>query len=272
MQELFANEQFTGKQFLRVKIERRITILCEEHFHIGPQVHKMDRSISKLLEARVKAEGLDEVTLMHGWILRYLYEHQDAEIYQKDIEKYFGICRSGVTNIIQALEKKGLVCRASVASDARLKKVMLTEAGRESHEKLGEIFKRMDAELEEGITEEELQAFLRVTHKGSSQSKKNERREFMIRTLLKEVKEYKTASIATPIFMILEVLFETLIPFLMASIIDKGVNTGDIHHIYKVGGIMIVAAFFRPACRNGGRTLWSKGFYRFRKEFEKCNV
>ena len=65
----------------------------------------------------------------------------------------------------------------------------------------------------------------------------------MIRTLLKEVKEYKTASIATPIFMILEVLFETLIPFLMASIIDKGVNTGDIHHIYKVGGIMIVAAF-----------------------------
>ena len=92
--------------------------MCEEHFHIGPQVHKMDRSISKLLEARVKAEGLDEVTLMHGWILRYLYEHQDAEIYQKDIEKYFGICRSGVTNIIQALEKKGLVCRASVASDA----------------------------------------------------------------------------------------------------------------------------------------------------------
>lgn len=66
----------------------------------------------------------------------------------------------------------------------------------------------------------------------------------MIRTLLKEVKEYKAASIATPIFMILEVLFETLIPFLMASIIDKGVNTGDIYHIYKVGGIMIVAAFW----------------------------
>lgn len=65
----------------------------------------------------------------------------------------------------------------------------------------------------------------------------------MIRTLLKEVKEYKAASIATPFFMILEVLFETLIPFLMASIIDKGVNTGDIHHIYKVGGIMIVVAF-----------------------------
>lgn len=64
----------------------------------------------------------------------------------------------------------------------------------------------------------------------------------MLRTVLKEVKEFKRASIATPIYMILEVLMEMLIPFLMASIIDQGVNAGDIHHIYKVGGLMIVAA------------------------------
>lgn len=139
--------------------------MCEERIHIGHQVHKMDRCISKLLEMRVKAEGLDEVTLMHGWILRYLYEHQEQEIYQKDIEKYFGICRSAVTNIIQALEKKGLVCRASVESDARLKKVMLTDAGRIGHEKLGEIFQKMDADLENGITEEEVHAFMRVIDK-----------------------------------------------------------------------------------------------------------
>ncbi len=64
----------------------------------------------------------------------------------------------------------------------------------------------------------------------------------MVRTILKEVKEYKRASFATPVFMILEVLMETLIPFLMASIIDHGVNAGDIRHIYKTGGLMIVAA------------------------------
>lgn len=64
----------------------------------------------------------------------------------------------------------------------------------------------------------------------------------MIRTLLCEVKEYKGASIATPLFMILEVLMEMMIPFLMASIIDDGVNAGDIGHIYKVGGIMVAAA------------------------------
>ena len=65
---------------------------------------------------------------------------------------------------------------------------------------------------------------------------------FLIRTIAKEVREYKWASIATPLFMLLEVLMETLIPYLMASIIDKGVNAGDIGHIYRIGGLMIVAA------------------------------
>ena len=64
----------------------------------------------------------------------------------------------------------------------------------------------------------------------------------MIRTIAKEIREYKWASIATPLFMLLEVLMETLIPYLMASIIDKGVNAGDIGHIYRIGGLMIVAA------------------------------
>lgn len=64
----------------------------------------------------------------------------------------------------------------------------------------------------------------------------------MIRTLLREVKEFKRASVATPVFMILEVLMETMIPFLMASIIDDGVNAGDMGHIYRVGGVMVGAA------------------------------
>lgn len=64
----------------------------------------------------------------------------------------------------------------------------------------------------------------------------------MIRTLLREVKEYKKASIATPLFMVLEVLMEMMIPYLMASIIDDGVNAGDMGHICKVGGIMVAAA------------------------------
>lgn len=64
----------------------------------------------------------------------------------------------------------------------------------------------------------------------------------MIRMILKEVKEYRNASLATPLFMILEVMMEMIVPFLMASIIDNGVEVGDIGHIYRVGGLMIAAA------------------------------
>ncbi len=64
----------------------------------------------------------------------------------------------------------------------------------------------------------------------------------MIRTILQHVKEYKKASFATPIFMVLEVIMEMMIPYLMASIIDNGVNAGNMQHIYKVGAVMIVAA------------------------------
>ena len=54
----------------------------------------------------------------------------------------------------------------------------------------------------------------------------------MIKTLAGQVKEFKKDSIITPIFMILEVIMEMIIPLLMSSIIDDGVEKGDIHHIY----------------------------------------
>ncbi len=64
----------------------------------------------------------------------------------------------------------------------------------------------------------------------------------MIKTLAKQIREYKWVSIATPIFMILEVAMEMVIPLLMASIIDDGVEAGDMQHIFLIGCYMILAA------------------------------
>ena len=66
----------------------------------------------------------------------------------------------------------------------------------------------------------------------------------MLKTLGAHIKEFKRDSILTPLFMILEVLMETIIPLLMASIIDDGVEAGNIHHIYVIGAWMVVAAMF----------------------------
>lgn len=64
----------------------------------------------------------------------------------------------------------------------------------------------------------------------------------MLKTLGAQIKEFKKDSLITPVFMILEVIMEMIIPLMMASIIDNGVETGDMGHIYRMGGLMIVAA------------------------------
>lgn len=64
----------------------------------------------------------------------------------------------------------------------------------------------------------------------------------MLKTLGAQIKEFKKDSLITPVFMILEVIMEMIIPLMMASIIDKGVETGDMGHICRIGGLMIVAA------------------------------
>lgn len=64
----------------------------------------------------------------------------------------------------------------------------------------------------------------------------------MFKKLAKYVKEYKKAAILTPIFVILEVVMEVIIPLLMAKIIDVGIQNGDVHYILEVGGLLIVSA------------------------------
>ena len=77
----------------------------------------------------------------------------------------------------------------------------------------------------------------------------------MLRTILKEVKEFKFVSLITPVFMILEVVCEMVIPFLMASIVDNGVNAGNLDHIIKTGIVMIIVAVLGLLCGlAGGRT------------------
>ena len=65
----------------------------------------------------------------------------------------------------------------------------------------------------------------------------------MLKTLSAYIGEYKKDSIKTPIYIIVEVLMEILIPFVTASIIDKGIQAGDMSKVFMYGGLMLVLAF-----------------------------
>ena len=85
---------------------------------------------------------------------------------------------------------------------------------------------------------------LQTRKEGTLKEKKEkmENQPDLLKNLLANVKEYKAAAIATPLFMLLEVVMEMVIPLLMKSIIDDGVEAGNMSHIIKVGIVMIIAA------------------------------
>ena len=65
----------------------------------------------------------------------------------------------------------------------------------------------------------------------------------MIKKLARRVREYKKYAIATPLFMVGEVAMETLIPMIMAYLIDRGIEQGSMAQIWINGAILLVAAF-----------------------------
>ncbi len=64
----------------------------------------------------------------------------------------------------------------------------------------------------------------------------------MFKTILRQVKQYKTAAILTPVWTAAEVVMGVLIPYVTASIIDKGINAGSMPDVYKYGLYMVLMA------------------------------
>ena len=92
----------------------------------------------------------------------------------------------------------------------------------------------------------------------------------MLKTLAGHIKEYKKPSIMTPCFMILEVAMEMIIPLLMASIIDDGVEAGNLGHIFLIGGVMIVVAIVSLFSGIMGGRLGAEASTGFAKNLRKA--
>jgi ATP-binding cassette subfamily B protein len=93
---------------------------------------------------------------------------------------------------------------------------------------------------------------------------------FMLKTLAKHIKEYKLPSIVTPIFMIGEVIMEMIIPLMMASIVNDGIEAGNTAHVYKVGILMIIATLFSLLFGIGGGKYSAKASIGFGKNLRKA--
>ena len=132
---------------------------------IPAQLRRVDNLIFRRLNQFSRANGVEQTTPMHGWIIEYLYRHRDEPVFQRDIEREFSITRSTVTNILQLMERKGYIERRSVPQDARLKQLVLTEEGTRFHEKTMLSLHQTDEYVASLLTEEENAQLLRLLNK-----------------------------------------------------------------------------------------------------------
>lgn len=105
--------------------------------------------------------GLEPVTGSQAFIIDYLYtaEKRGVDIFQRDIERQFGIGRSATSGMLQLMEKNGMIVRTSVPQDARLKKITLTDKYREVQQIVTAQMDEKERRLNEALTPEELATF-----------------------------------------------------------------------------------------------------------------
>lgn len=134
-----------------------------KHDHPGNQIIILSNQVKHYLHQAAEVEGISG---SQSRILHYISEFsKKTEVYQKDVEEFFYLRRSTVTQTLQAMEKNGLIRRSSVARDARLKKLELTEAGQALEAKIHARVMQMEQRLRDCLSEEEITQFLSITDK-----------------------------------------------------------------------------------------------------------
>lgn len=128
------------------------------------ELHRLDVNIGRTLEKSAGESEPKEVSGANGRIIRFLSEHENDPVYQKDIERAFGITRSTASRVLMLMEQKGLVLRSGVEHDARLKRVTLTDRSRAFGAAMCERGHAMDEKLMTGFSDaekEQLRTFIR---------------------------------------------------------------------------------------------------------------
>ena len=98
---------------------------------------------------------LENVSGTNVFIFVHLYKNKDKEIFQKDIEKEFGMTRSTASNILALMEKKGLIKRIPSLIDKRLKQVVLTPLGDEYSKKVKDELDDFNSKINNCFNDEE---------------------------------------------------------------------------------------------------------------------
>lgn len=132
---------------------------------LGFRMRGLSHQLRRLADKSPAKAQMEHVTGTHGWVIGYLYDHRNEDIFQRDLERVFQMRRSTATGILQLMEKNELITRESVRMDGRLKKLCLTPKALKLHESFGQDIRCIEAKMVNGIPEDELHAFEKTLEK-----------------------------------------------------------------------------------------------------------
>ena len=158
--------------------KRRGGRTLDERMDIGIAVRRLSLQMRRHHDAAVDRLSGGRLTGARGWIIGYLASHDGKPVYQRDIETRFGIRRSTATVMLQLMEKNGLILRESVESDARLKSLVPTEKAAQLDEQIRESLHQSEKRLTQGLSDEQLELFLKTAAHMSANLDGKERRFF----------------------------------------------------------------------------------------------
>lgn len=131
--------------------------------NIGKEIIVLSNRIKRRMRSAAESLGITDT---QGRVLKYIWEESKSrEVFQKDIEDEFDIRRSSVTQVIQLLERDGLIVRESVERDARLKKLVLTEKAIRIQEVMNGKIRELESQMQKDISEEEREILLNLLRK-----------------------------------------------------------------------------------------------------------
>lgn len=136
-----------------------------EPLRIGSQIKSLSNLIIREIGNCAYGKSKDEATGNNMFIIRYLAQRKNEDVYQKDLEEFFSVRRSTMSNIILRMEQKGFLIREPVSCDRRLKKLILTEKGQNLHAMMESIVFQTEEKLTSGFSEEEKETLSRLLEK-----------------------------------------------------------------------------------------------------------
>lgn len=128
---------------------------------IGFHIRELNNALRKSREQCNQNSEIKDITMMHQWIIGYLASNTDHDVHQRELETELNIGKSTLTEVLNIMEKNDLVIRISSEKDARCKKIVLTEKSIRIDSEISQKIKATEEKLRKGITEEEIELFLK---------------------------------------------------------------------------------------------------------------